>query len=128
MTASCRAHDVLAELAARGVSVALEGSHLRLCPRSALDPGLLERIRACKAEILAVLRARAQRSQPGGGGLTQPQWWVLCALATTSHLSRAALHARVPVPRGTLDQAITWLLARGEVAARADGTLRLNAC
>jgi hypothetical protein len=103
-TAPRGAHDVLAELAARGISVALEGAFLRLCPRSALDAELLERIRACKAEILAVLRARAQRPRPLGGGLTQPQWWVLCALATTSRLSRAALQARVPLPLVTLDR------------------------
>jgi hypothetical protein len=47
--------EVLSELAARGVAVRVEGDALKLKPASALDAGLLERVREAKREIVAAL-------------------------------------------------------------------------
>lgn len=54
------AADLLADLARRGVRLEAAGERLRYFPRSALTPELLDRLKAHKAELLAMLRAAGQ--------------------------------------------------------------------
>jgi len=122
-----RAHYLLAELANRGVSIAVEGNRLRLRPRSAMTDGLIARVLASKRELLVLLRGAASpraRVAP----LAPLQWWVLWVLAQTPRLSRGALYTCVPAPRDAVDGALGALLERGEVRADRDGRLDLNAC
>jgi pyochelin synthetase len=57
--------DVLSEVEARGLSLTVVGTDLRLQgPRESVDAGLVEQIRSCKAELIAHL------SQTGGHPLT----------------------------------------------------------
>jgi hypothetical protein len=122
-----RAHDLLAELANRGVSIAVEGNRLRLCPRSAMTDGLIARVLASKREIIALLR-RAGSPPIQAAPLAPLQWWVLWVLAQTPNLSRVALYGCVPAPREAVDGALGALLERGEVRADCNGDLELNAC
>jgi hypothetical protein len=121
-----RAHYLLAELANRGVSIAVEGNRLRLRPRSALTDGLIARVLASKREILVLLRTPSPGAQ--AAPLAPLQWWLLWVLAQTPRLSRDALYCCVPAPRHTVDRALGALLERGEVRAGRDGGLDLNAC
>lgn len=52
--------ELLRRVEALGVSVRVDpdGEHLRLKPATALTPELLEELRACKAELLALLTPR----------------------------------------------------------------------
>jgi TubC N-terminal docking domain len=127
-----RLHPLLEELALRGISVAVEGTRLRLRPRSALDPALVARLLACKAELLAALRPAPPARRPLAGrplaphphrlqlpgqppgALTLTETWVLLALAEAPGLSRARLHA-------SLEWAIDALLDRGEIQTLGTG-------
>ena len=51
-----QATEILTELQGRGVAVAVEGNTLCLKPRSALDKGLLARVRQAKTAILEIIR------------------------------------------------------------------------
>ena len=53
------ASQLLAELNQLGVAVWAVGDHLRFKPRSAVDPGLLARLRIVKPEILVLLDEEA---------------------------------------------------------------------
>jgi hypothetical protein len=122
-----RAHYLLAELANRGVSIAVEGNRLRLRPRSAMTDGLIARVLASKRELIVLLRGYASpRVQVAP--LAPLQWWVLWVLAQTPKLSRGALYSCVPAPREAVDGALAALLERGEVCAASNGGLELNAC
>jgi hypothetical protein len=122
-----RAHFLLAELANRGVSIAVEGNRLRLRPRSAMTDGLIARVLASKRELIVLLRGYAlPRVQVAP--LAPLQWWVLWVLAQTPKLSRGALYSCVPAPREAVDGALAALLERGEVRAASNGGLELNAC
>jgi hypothetical protein len=123
-----RAHYLLAELANRGVSIAVEGNRLRLRPRSAMTDGLIARVLASKRELLVLLRTASPRAQVQVAPLAPLQWWVLWVLAQTPHLSRGALYGCVPAPREAIDGALAALFERGEVRAGRDGGLDLNAC
>ena len=124
-----RAHYLLAELANRGVSIAVEGNRLRLRPRSAMTEGLIARVLASKREIIVLLRrAGSPRGQVQVAPLAPLQWWVLWVLAQTPNLSRGALYSCVPAPREAVDGALGALLERGEVRATCKGGLELNAC
>jgi hypothetical protein len=121
-----RAHYLLAELANRGVSIAVEGNRLRLRPRSAMTDGLITRVLASKRELLVLLRTASPRAQVAP--LAPLQWWVLWVLAQTPHLSRGALCTCVPAPREAVNYAVAALLERGELRAACNGDLELNAC
>lgn len=55
---------LLADLAARGVMIEARNDRLRFSPPSAVPPGMLDALRANKAEILALLAGKAaQESQ-----------------------------------------------------------------
>jgi len=57
---------VLEELRALGVQVIPDGGNLVICPASRVPPELKERLRAAKAEVLEVLKARpATLPKPG---------------------------------------------------------------
>ena len=86
-----RAHYLLAELANRGVSIAVEGNCLRLRPRSAMTDGLIARVLAAKRELLVLLRGASLRGQVQVAPLAPLQWWVLWVLAQTPKISRGAL-------------------------------------
>jgi hypothetical protein len=124
-----RAHYLLAELANRGVSIAVEGNRLRLRPRSAMTEGLIARVLASKRELIVLLRRTGPpRGQVQVAPVAPLQWWVLWVLAQTPQLSRVALYSCVPAPREAVDSALGALLERGEVRAGRDGGLDLNAC
>jgi TubC N-terminal docking domain len=123
-----RAHYLLAELANRGVSIAVEGNQLRLRPRSAMTEGLIARVLASKRELIVLLRSASPRAQVQVSPLAPLQWWVLWVLAQTPNLSRGALHSCVPAPREAVDGALGALLERGEVRATCKGGIELNAC
>lgn len=55
-TAGASAAALLTALVRRGIELQARGDRLRYRPRSALTPGLVERIRAHKPELLALLR------------------------------------------------------------------------
>jgi hypothetical protein len=121
-----RAHHLLAELATLGVTLSAEGTRLRLSPRSALTEGVIARVLAAKAELLALLRtAPAPTTVPA---LPHIQWWVLCAVAHSPHLPRTVLYTCVPAPPRVVDHALAALLNRGELRARSDGAVDLNVC
>ena len=50
--------EIFSELSRRGITVRVEGETIRLKPKSALDDGLVGRIREHKPELLAALRRR----------------------------------------------------------------------
>jgi hypothetical protein len=56
---------VLEELRALGVQVIPDGGNLVICPASKVPPELKERLRAAKAEVLAVLKARPATPKTG---------------------------------------------------------------
>ena len=126
-----RAHRLLADLSARGVSVHFDGAHLRLHPRSALTESLIAQFLDSRAEILAVLRARQLTAGIIAGAaapsLSPPHWWLLCALARTPRLTRHDLHTTVTAARPVIDRALAALLHSRELRATADGRLDLNA-
>jgi hypothetical protein len=123
-----RAHYLLAELANRGVSIAVEGNRLRLRPRSAMTDGLIARVLASKRELIVLLRTAPPRPEVQVAPLAPLQWWVLWVLAQTPHLSRGALYTCVPAPREAVEGALGALLERGEVRAACNGDLEINAC
>jgi hypothetical protein len=51
------AFELLAELRSRGGHIRAEGDRLLISPRSALSPGLVERIRQAKPQVLELLRS-----------------------------------------------------------------------
>lgn len=57
------AMEVLAELRIRGARAWIEGDRLLVSPSRALDPGLRERIRARKPELVSLLRAAPPEMQ-----------------------------------------------------------------
>ena len=120
-----RAQHLLTELATRGITISVEGTRLRLRPRSALTESLIARIFAAKPELLALLRTL--RSPPAVPALAPLQWWVLWAVAQSPRLPPAALYACLPAPRSAVDQALRALLRRRELRSRQDGGLDLNA-
>jgi hypothetical protein len=126
-----RAHRLLADLSARGVSVHFDGAHLRLYPRSALTETLISQLLESRVEILAVLRARQLTAGVAAGAdapaLPPLHWWLLCALARTPHRTRHDLYITVTAPRPVLDRALAALLHSRELRATADGRLDLNA-
>ena len=125
-----RAHRLLADLSARGVSIHFDGAHLRLYPRSALTEPLIAQLLDSRVEILAVLRARqlTARVAAGTAAPTLPplHWWLLCALARTPCRTRRDLYATVTAPRPVIDRALAALLHSRELRATADGRLDLN--
>jgi len=48
--------ELLLDLGRVGIRLEADGERLRYCPRSALTPDLLDRLKAHKAELLALLR------------------------------------------------------------------------
>ena len=64
------AEEVLADVTRRGIELVARGDRLRYRPRSAVTPGLLERLRTHKAELLTILGR-------GGAcdGATGPDGW-----------------------------------------------------
>jgi hypothetical protein len=125
-----RAEDLLAVLAARGISVVADGRRLRFKPRSALSPAVIARIRECRSELLGALgvwpdppppRAPAVPAplQLGGRGLTLTERWLLSLLAARPGLPRLQLQLEVDLALGTL-------LERAEIRGGADGSLVLN--
>jgi hypothetical protein len=121
------AEELLADLAARGVSIRIEGSRLRLRPRSALTEELINRLRAASAELLALLLAVRRPAAPPP--LEPTEWWVLCALAEQPKLSRAGLGAHLPpASRPALEQALAAIVRRREACLNAEGGLELNIC
>jgi hypothetical protein len=124
------AHHLLTELALRGVTVAPEGPYLRLSPRSALTPDLLARVRRLKGQLLALLASSPSpcpTAAPVPLAATAAEWAVLKVLAC-GPLGRPALLAATRLGGPALDQALAGLVRRGEVARRADGAVRINAC
>lgn len=67
------AGEILGELFRRGVAVLVDGGMLRLKPKSALDDGLLSRVREHKAEIIGLLaRPEICRHCDGAGECSCP--------------------------------------------------------
>jgi hypothetical protein len=113
-----RAVRLMRELAARNVAITVQGSRMRFSPRSALDPTLIDRIVACRAEILALLGPDGEALPQLPGGI---QRWLLHTIAEAPRpLPAALLHRR-------LDQAIGLLVRRGELQIGKDGALTLRA-
>ena len=54
------AHDLLAELDQRGITIEAHGGRLRYSPRSAVTPDLADRMKAHKGELLALLRPKTE--------------------------------------------------------------------
>ena len=65
--------ELLTDLAERGIQATGEGEHLRVRPRSALTPELIEEIRAHKAELLALLDGRLPLAEAFPGGVEEVQ-------------------------------------------------------
>jgi hypothetical protein len=123
-----RAHRLLAELASRGVSIHLDGAHIRLYPRSALSEALIVKLLDARAEVVELLRARQVVTSAGAPPPLHPlHWWLLCALARTPRQTRDTLYAIATVPRPVIDRALAALLRSREMRAAADGTMDLNA-
>ena len=86
------AEALLAQVEARGVVVTIECESLLLRPRSHLTPELIEALKAHKAELMDLLRAR---SGPGvvdalPGGVTEAKRSLLAAEVVAMRLSEFA--------------------------------------
>lgn len=62
---------MLTDLKARGIDLQAHGDRLRYRPRSAMTPELRDRLRACKADLLAILAGKAP--EPNAGASPQPE-------------------------------------------------------
>jgi|HubBroStandDraft_3_1064219.scaffolds.fasta_scaffold07565_4 hypothetical protein len=121
-----RLAELLAELSARGVTLAPEGTYLSVTPRSALTPDLLARIRDLKSEILAELAAPAARPfHFPTATVTPAERAALVAIAVHPGLRLPDLAATTHLQRTTLDRALATLRRRREIAIAADGTCHL---
>jgi TubC N-terminal docking domain len=58
------AAELLADLDRLGIRLEADGDRLRYHPRSALTPELLDRLKAGKADVLAILRPAPEVEQP----------------------------------------------------------------
>ena len=68
MTTAAR---LMTELQGLGVTLAADGDRLRFSPRSAVTGELLQRLRDCKAELLAMLASGPQPGDNGNGYTTR---------------------------------------------------------
>jgi hypothetical protein len=115
-----RAEELLAALAERGVSVAVQGAQLRFRPRSALSPALIARIVECREELIAAVGAAKLQTRPRAPAPSTAERWLLWTVAAAPGVSRAGLQAQV-------EHAVAALLERGEIRCRGDGGLVLGA-
>ena len=91
------AADILSELEALRVELAVTGDRLRFRPARAVPAGLREALRLHKAEVVAMLRDRPavalRNALPGGVAETQPS--LLTAEITAMSLAEFAVAGRV---------------------------------
>ena len=81
------AAELLLDLGRLGIRLEAHGERLRYCPRSALTPDLLDRLKAHKAELLALLRPAPAETQsiPIGSGWAMAVKPVCRCGSTTWH-------------------------------------------
>ncbi|HET8680595.1 MAG TPA: AMP-binding protein, partial [Micromonosporaceae bacterium] len=114
--------QVLREIAARGLSITVSGADLRLQgPRERMDPELIGRIKACKAELVAHLAAAAgpaaaaeaaDAAEAGGFPLTPLQRSYLLGRGEVFEMGNVANHVYWEVEG-------LWDLDRLEAALRS---------
>jgi hypothetical protein len=103
--------ELLARVEALGVVVALDHDSLLLRPRSHLSPELIEALRAHKAEVVELLKAR---SGPGlaealPGGVTETRQSLLAAEVVAMRLSEfATARLRVEVTSDVLGERVVF--------------------
>ena len=71
------ATQLMTDLARLGIHIEAHGDRLRYSPRSAVTPGLADRMKANKPELLAMLRTNTQGAEP---------WTVRCPWCTGTAL------------------------------------------
>ncbi|HVT60176.1 MAG TPA: hypothetical protein VHR45_17505 [Thermoanaerobaculia bacterium] len=121
-----QAAQLLAELSARGVTLEPAGYFLRVSPPSAITPDLLARIRELKQEILSLFVAPPPADPVLRLAVPTPaERDTLTAVAARPGLRRRALVAATRLPRGALDNALSRLCERREIAIGADGRCHL---
>lgn len=84
------AQQLLADLAELGVSVEADEHHLRLRPKSRVPPGLVERLRANKTELLPLLKRRPVVAESLPGGVVDAQATFSAAAVCSMPLSEFA--------------------------------------
>jgi hypothetical protein len=123
---TARVAQLLAELSILGVTLVPDGGRLRLSPRSALTPDLLDRIRELKPEILYVLASVPSPDLlPWTAGLSRAEWRTLETLAAHPALPFGALRTATGLGKGTQDLALKILHHRGEVQISRGGCCSL---
>jgi hypothetical protein len=118
--------QLLAELSARGVTLEPAGCFLRVSPPSALTPDPLARLRELKGEILSLLLAPSSIQPVVRLAVpTAAERDTLAAIATRPGLCGPALAAATRLRRDALDDALSRLCERREIAIGADGRRHL---
>lgn len=103
--------DLLSEIQARQVELMVVGDRLRIRPAGALPPDLREELRAHKAEVVELLKARGG---PGlaeaiPGGVTEARRSLLAADILTLRLSEfATARLRVEVTSDVLGERVVF--------------------
>ncbi|MDI1433381.1 non-ribosomal peptide synthetase [Polyangium sorediatum] len=118
---------LLANLARDGVRIALEGDNLRVTPRSALTPALVEELKARKSDIMSFLRrgtadaARAIPRAPRSGLLplshAQERLWFLSRLEDDSATYNMSMCPRLlgKLDAAALEQSLQEIVRRHEI-------------
>ncbi len=104
----------LARLRALGVTAEVHGDRLTLRPASAIPPDLLAEVRANKAEVLALLAAKAAAPPSASAVGEAPDAWGLTAADRAAAMARL----RAPtLPPASAEQAADEAADRDAVAA-----------
>ena len=113
--------ELLADLAVRGIRLEADGERLRYHPRSALTPKLLERLKAHKADLLALLASqqeqrRDERSAPADGSFAPSPAVCRCGCCSL------AVACRYPVAKMVRRRS----LSRADAVRPPGGTCRFT--
>ena len=102
------AAELLTDLAERGIQAIPEGEHLRLRPRSALTPELIQELRTHKAELLVLLDGQLPLAEALPGGIREPQPLALAEICAMPLEEFAKARLRVVVHSKVLGEEVLF--------------------
>ena len=112
--------DLLADLAQRGIELQAHGDRLRYAPRSEVTPDLVDRMKAHKGELLAILRAKCDK-------VTESDGYTI-ATDTDPWDSPTAIPASSVEPCPTCGSLELWESAAGNLGGLTRGVWRCLHC